>query len=74
VANSPNTEIGPKVGAMKRLTPFGVLLIFGLIGLLTKNFGLWFAFGIVAFIVVGVMQNRRPGAKAPVKTDEKTND
>ncbi|WP_299172819.1 hypothetical protein [uncultured Brevundimonas sp.] len=52
---------------MKKLTPFGVLLIFGLIGLLTKNFGLWFAFGVVAFIVVGVMQNRREGPKPPAE-------
>jgi hypothetical protein len=69
-ANSPNAEIGRKVGAMKRFTPFGVLLIFGLIGLLTKNFGLWFAFGIVAFIVVGVMQNRREAPKPPEQDGE----
>ena len=55
---------------MKKLTPFGVLLIFGLIGLLTKDFGLWFAFGIVAFIAVGVMQNRRERPKAPVEKGE----
>lgn len=58
---------------MKRLTPFGVLLIFGLIGLLTKDFGLWFAFGIVAFIVVGVMQNRREAPK-PVDQDGEAKD
>ncbi|MBB3871995.1 MAG: hypothetical protein KYX67_10915 [Brevundimonas sp.] len=56
---------------MKKLTPFGVLLIFGLIGLLTKNFGLWFAFGLVAFIAVGVAQNRRGGSKTPAEGDEK---
>ncbi|NBB64716.1 hypothetical protein GVN18_36275 [Pseudomonas sp. ODNR1LW] len=50
---------------MKKLSPFGVLLIFGLIGLLTGKFGLWFAFGLVAFIVVGVMQNRGRGGKVP---------
>ncbi len=54
---------------MKRLTPFGVLLIFGLIGLLTGKFGLWFAFGLVAFIVVGVMQSRREQPKPPVEED-----
>jgi hypothetical protein len=72
--NSPNAEIGPKLCAMKRLTPFGVLLIFGLIGLLTKNFGLWFAFGIVAFVVVGVMQNRREGPKPSAEKDGETKD
>ncbi|MCG2662148.1 hypothetical protein [Brevundimonas sp.] len=54
---------------MKKLTPFGVLLIFGLIGLLTKDFGLWFAFGLVAFIAVGVAQNRRGGSKTPPAGD-----
>lgn len=54
---------------MKKLTPFGVLLIFGLIGLLTKNFGLWFAFGLVAFIAVGVAQNRPKGPKPPAEKD-----
>lgn len=53
---------------MKRLTPFGVLLIFGLIGLLSGKFGLWFAFGLVACTAVSVMQNRgrrrrRPGIR-----------
>ena len=55
---------------MKRLTPFGVLLIFGLIGLLTGKFGLWFAFGLVAFIAVGVAQNRRGGSKTPAEGDD----
>ena len=55
---------------MKKLTPFGVLLIFGLIGLLTKDFGLWFAFGLVAFIAVGVAQNRRGGSKPPAEGDD----
>ncbi|MGQ3043280.1 MAG: hypothetical protein ACT6R7_14345 [Brevundimonas aurantiaca] len=54
---------------MKKLTPFGVLLIFGLIGLLTDKFGLWFAFGLVAFIVVGVMQNRVQGKTPPEDQD-----
>ncbi|OGN51892.1 MAG: hypothetical protein A2352_01530 [Caulobacterales bacterium RIFOXYB1_FULL_67_16] len=54
---------------MKRLTPFGVLLIFGLIGLLTGKFGLWFAFGLVAFILVGVMQNRGAGKTPPEDQD-----
>ncbi len=49
---------------MKRLTPFAVLLIFGLIGLLTGDFGLWFPFGLVAAIVVGVVQDRRAKAAA----------
>ena len=49
---------------MKRLTPFAVLLIFGLIGLLTGDFGLWFPFGLVAAIVVGVVQDRRAKAGA----------
>ena len=35
---------------MKRLSPFAVLVIFGLIGLLTGKFGLWFPFGLVAAI------------------------
>lgn len=52
------------VRPMKRLTPFGVLLIFGLVGLLTGKFGLWFAFGLVACIAVSVMQNRG-AAKTP---------
>ncbi|OYW92060.1 MAG: hypothetical protein B7Z13_10955 [Caulobacterales bacterium 32-67-6] len=57
---------------MKKLTPFGVLLIFGLIGLLTKNFGLWFAFGLVAFIAVGVAQSRRKEPKPPTEMDRET--
>ncbi|WOB79659.1 hypothetical protein [Brevundimonas nasdae] len=54
---------------MKRLTPFGVLLIFGLIGLLTGKFGLWFAFGLVACIAVSVMQNRGPAKTPPGDQD-----
>lgn len=54
---------------MKRLTPFGVLLIFGLIGLLTGKFGLWFAFGLVAFIAVSVMQNRSAAKTPPENQD-----
>ncbi len=53
---------------MKRLTPFAVLVIFGLIGLLTGDFGLWFPMGLVAAIVVGVVQDRR--AKAAAARDE----
>jgi len=49
---------------MKRLTPIGVLIVFGLIGLLTGKFGLWFPFGIVAAIIVGVVQDRRAKASA----------
>jgi len=71
--NSPNAGIRLNVGVMRRLTPFGVLLVFGLIGLLTKNFGLWFAFGIVAFVVVGVMQNRREAPK-PAEQDGEAKD
>ncbi|MDQ1192037.1 hypothetical protein QE419_000803 [Brevundimonas vesicularis] len=54
---------------MKRLTPFGVLLIFGLIGLLTGKFGLWFAFGLVACIAVSVMQNRGAAKTPPEDQD-----
>ena len=54
---------------MKRLTPFGVLLIFGLIGLLTGKFGLWFAFGLVACIAVSVMQNRGAAKTPPEDPD-----
>ena len=50
---------------MKRLTPFAVLLIFGLIGLLTGKFGLWFPLGLVAAVVVAVVQDRRAKAAAP---------
>ena len=49
---------------MKRLTPIGVVIVFGLIGLLTGKFGLWFPFGIVAAIIVGVVQDRRAKAAA----------
>ncbi len=49
---------------MKRLTPIGILIVFGLIGLLTGKFGLWFPFGIVAAIIVGVVQDRRARAAA----------
>lgn len=49
---------------MKRLTPFAVLVIFGLFGLLTGDFGLWFPLGLVAAIVVGVVQDRRAKAAA----------
>lgn len=44
---------------MKRLTPFAVLLIFGLIGLLTGKFGLWFPLGLLAAVVVAIAQNAR---------------
>lgn len=54
---------------MKRLTPFGVLLIFGLIGLLTGKFGLWFAFGLVACIAVSVVQNRGAAKTPPEDQD-----
>lgn len=57
------------VRPMKRLTPFGVLLIFGLIGLLTGKFGLWFAFGLVACIAVSVMQNRSAAKTPPGDSD-----
>lgn len=57
---------------MKRLTPFAVLVIFGLIGLLTGKFGLWFPFGLVAAIVVAVVRDRR--AKAAETIDSKTSD
>lgn len=53
---------------MKRFTPFGVLLVFGMIGLLTGEFGLWFPLGIVGAIVVGVVQSRR--AKTAAARDE----
>ena len=49
---------------MKRLTPLAVLVIFGLIGLLTGDFGLWFPLGVVAAIIVGVVQDRRAKAAA----------
>ncbi|WP_292070730.1 hypothetical protein [Brevundimonas sp. UBA7534] len=57
---------------MKRLTPFAVLVIFGLIGLLTGKFGLWFPFGLVAAIVVAVVQDRR--AKAAALKDQSATD
>ncbi|GHC94375.1 hypothetical protein [Novosphingobium pokkalii] len=46
---------------MSKLSPFGALLVCSAIGLLTHKFGLWFPIGIVAFLVVSVMQNRRTG-------------
>lgn len=55
---------------MKRLSPFAVLVIFGLIGLLTGKFGLWFPFGLLAAIVVAVVQDRR--AKAAPKDQSAT--
>lgn len=58
---------------MKRFTPFGALVIFAMIGLLTDKFGLWFALGIVAFIVVGVAQQRREraaGKRDPAAGDD----
>ena len=55
------------------LTPFGVLLIFSVIGLLTHKFGLWFPLGVVAFIVTAVIQNRR-SATPPAGDDEPAND
>ena len=58
---------------MKTLTPFGVLLIFSIIGLLTHKFGLWFPLGVVAFIVTAVIQNRR-SATPPAAEDEPAND
>lgn len=44
---------------MKRLSPFAVLVIFGLIGLLTGKFGLWFPLGLLAAVVVAIAQNAR---------------
>ncbi|NKJ44318.1 MULTISPECIES: hypothetical protein [unclassified Novosphingobium] len=46
---------------MAKLTPFGALLVCAVIGLLTHKFGLWFPIGIVAFLVVSVIQNRQRG-------------
>ncbi len=45
--------------AMKNLSPFGALLIFGFIGLLTGKFGLWFPLGLLAAVVIAVAQNGR---------------
>ena len=53
---------------MKRFTPFGVLALFGLIGLLTGEFGLWFPMGLLAAIIVGAAQAKR--AKAPPVEDQ----
>jgi hypothetical protein len=47
---------------MKTLSPFAVLVIFGVIGLLTGKFGLWFPIGFVACIAVAIVQNRQRGA------------
>lgn len=47
---------------MKWLTPLGALVICAVIGLLTDRFGLWFPLGMVAAIVVGVVQSRRAKA------------
>ncbi|MEN3749269.1 hypothetical protein TPR58_19000 [Sphingomonas sp. HF-S3] len=44
---------------MKHLTPFAVLVLFGMIGLLTGKFGLWFPLGFLACIIVAVAQNAR---------------
>ncbi|WP_440978784.1 hypothetical protein ACQHGV_15005 [Sphingomonas pseudosanguinis] len=46
---------------MKNLSPFGALLIFGFIGLLTGKFGLWFPLGLLAAVVLAVAQNGRRG-------------
>lgn len=45
--------------AMKNLSPFGALLIFGFIGLLTGKFGLWFPLGLLAAVVIAIAQNGR---------------
>ena len=55
---------------MKRFTPFGVLIVFGFIGLLTGKFGLWFPVGIVAAIIVGVVQGQRAKAAAKAEGDD----
>lgn len=57
---------------MKRFTPFGALLLCGIIGLLTGKFGLWLPLGILAFIVVAVAQSRlaKPGATTAETKDE----
>ncbi|MFD1951992.1 hypothetical protein ACFSGX_14560 [Sphingomonas arantia] len=44
---------------MKNLTPFAVLVVFGLIGLVTGKFGLWFPFGLVAAVLVVGFQKAR---------------
>ena len=46
---------------MNKLSPFGVLLIFGFIGLLTGKFGLWFPLGLLAAVVVAITQNAKHG-------------
>lgn len=52
---------------MRRFTPFGVLVLFGFVGVVTGKFGLWFPIGIVAAILVGVAQARsaKPAPSAP---------
>ncbi len=49
---------------MKKLTPFGVVLVFGLIGLLTGKFGLWFPLGLGAAVIVAVTQTYAAKGKA----------
>ncbi|SFP34086.1 hypothetical protein [Sphingomonas rubra] len=52
---------------MKRLTPFGVLLIFGVVGLPTHKFGLWLSFGLVAALFTSAARNKP--AAAPTAGD-----
>ncbi|MDQ1155387.1 hypothetical protein [Brevundimonas sp. SORGH_AS_0993] len=57
---------------MKKLTPFGVVLVCGLIGLLTGKFGLWFPLGLAAAAIVAVAQTYAARGKA--KDEAKTPD
>lgn len=53
------SSCGVYTRAMKNLSPFGALLIFGFIGLLTGKFGLWFPLGLLAAVVIAIAQNGR---------------
>jgi hypothetical protein len=50
-----------QIAIMKTLSPFAVLVVFGSIGLLSHKFGLWFPLGLVAAIIVAIVQSKRTG-------------
>ncbi|HIV76905.1 MAG TPA: hypothetical protein H9899_05205 [Candidatus Sphingomonas excrementigallinarum] len=53
--------VAGQIAIMKTLSPFAVLVLFGFIGLLSHKFGLWFPLGMVAAIIVAIVQKKRAG-------------
>lgn len=44
---------------MSKFTPIGALAIFWFIGIIVGNPGIWFPLGVVAMVIVAIIQKRR---------------